>query len=139
MLQRQKNRGSIISFYGAISLEEQRAYIWGILSQSNLTALYIDWEHRISRYSPPPILPHVLCTSLTNRSLIIELIEQVITKIPVRILIFDPFVLFDSTSVGWMYTKLRTLIRTHDITLYLLIDPDRISTFQAEVYIDLRR
>ena len=139
MVQQHMNRGTIISFRGCFSLEQQRAYVWFILKQSKFITLYIDWENHISRHNPPPNSSHVLCSAHIDQHQIIAFIERVITEIPIQIIVFDPFVLLDSTSVGTVYTELRILIRIHDISLYLLVDPDRNPIFQAEVYIDPRR
>lgn len=131
--------GIFFSFQGG-DIEAQRAYIWTLLSSTHQgICLYIDAEKRFSKHMPPPRYAHVLCISFSDFSTICEVVNEISKHISIDIIIVDPFPDWDKIPLGWMYTRLKNIIRQHNIKVYLLFYPENRPLFHAQVYIDLRR
>ena len=138
MFANKEREGSIQSFEKS-EITLQRRYVWQYITKHpEQSCLYIDWSGDISRHNRPPSMPQTMYTCEIEHVAVLHILEELIKSTNIRIIVFDPFVSHKHRTAP-LFARLKSIIDTHGITLFLLIEHYRAPLFQAEIYIDPRR
>lgn len=134
-----EKNGYLLSFQES-DIDMQRQYVWNyILEHRDTCCLYVDWSDSISCHNAPPSMPYAIYTCAFEHAVLLNIIEELIDKVQLRTLIFDPFISHNQQSVAPLFAALKSLMRRYRLTIFLLLEYHRAPLIQAEIIIDPRR